>query len=225
VRPYVEYGNEVLKGRERCDSSDLIETQNISLYFATKIEQKRRTTKEEPVVNQEQNRSPQMPPDRLNDIGVLKRREIEARIVGPLLEALGNEFGRERVLAVARDTVVKIAHEQGAQLAKAVGGDSLAHLAGSLDLWKKDDALQMDVLEQTEQTLSFNITRCRYAELYRALGIPELGALLSCNRDFAMSEGFNPDISLTRTQTIMQGAPFCDFRFALKPKAGASSDR
>jgi len=29
--------------------------------------------------------------DRLNDIGVLKRREIEARIVGPLLEATGAE--------------------------------------------------------------------------------------------------------------------------------------
>ena len=38
-----------------------------------------------------------LPPDRLNEIGVLKRREIEARIIAPLLEALGHEFGRERV--------------------------------------------------------------------------------------------------------------------------------
>jgi hypothetical protein len=188
-----------------------------------KREQKQGTTKEETTVSQEQNPSPQLPPDRLNEIGVLKRREIEARIVGPLLEALGQEFGRDRVLEVARDTIVKIAHEQGAQLAKAVGGDSLAHLGGSLDAWKKDDALQIEVLEQAEQKLSFNVTRCRYAELYRALGIPELGALLSCNRDFSMSQGFNPEISLTRTQTIMQGAAFCDFRFVLKPKDKSSS--
>jgi N-methylhydantoinase A len=32
-------------------------------------------------------------------------------------------------------------------------------------------------------------------------------------RDFALIEGFNPDIQLTRTQTLMEGAPFCDFQF------------
>jgi hypothetical protein len=153
------------------------------------------------------------PVDRLNEIGVLKRREIEARIVGPLLDALGQEFGRERVLAVARDVVIRIAREQGNGLADAVGGRTLGHFAGSMDLWKKDDALAMDVVEQTPDRFGFDVTRCRYAELYRALGIPELGALLSCNRDFALIQGFNPDIALTRTQTIMEGAPFCDFRF------------
>lgn len=168
---------------------------------------------------QERDRSRQPPPDTLNEIGVLKRREIEARIVGPLLEALGKEFGRERVLDVARETVVRIAREQGTQMAQALGGQTLAHFADSMKFWKKDDALQIDVLEQTEQKFAFNVTRCRYAELYRALGIPELGALLSCNRDFAMSAGFNPDLSLTRTQTIMQGASHCDFRFVAKPKS------
>jgi hypothetical protein len=48
----------------------------------------------------------------------------------------------------------------------------LRGLAGGL---KKDDALHIDVLEQSEEALAFNVTRCRYAELYRALGIPELG--------------------------------------------------
>jgi hypothetical protein len=49
--------------------------------------------------------------------------------------------------------------------------------------------------------------------MYRALGIPELGALLSCNRDFALIKGFNKDAELKRTQTIMEGAPYCDFHF------------
>jgi hypothetical protein len=117
--------------------------------------------------------------------------------------------------------IIKLAQEQGEDLAKLMGGDSLAHLANGLEFWKKDDALQIEVLEQNDQQLSFNVTRCRYAELYRALGIPELGALLSCNRDFAMSSGFNPNMSLTRTQTMMDGASHCDFRFTLqssKPK-------
>jgi predicted ArsR family transcriptional regulator len=152
-------------------------------------------------------------PDRLNAIGVLTRREIEARILAPLLEALSEEFGRERVLEIARQTIIRVAWEQGAQLAQSMGGDDLAHFAASLEAWKVDDAMHIEVLEQNERHFSFNVTRCRYAEMYRALGIPELGALLSCNRDWALIQGFNPDVHLERTQTIMEGAPFCDFRY------------
>ena len=153
------------------------------------------------------------PADTLNEIGVLKRREIEARILMPILEALGDEFGRNRVFDVARRAIVGVAQEQGRQLAERMGGNSLAHLASALDDWKKGDAYRMDVLRQDAERFDFNVTRCRYAEMYRALGIPEVGALLSCNRDFALIEGFNPDVGLERTQTIMEGATHCDFRF------------
>jgi hypothetical protein len=156
------------------------------------------------------------PPDTLNDIGVLKRREIEARILMPVLEALGSEFGRERVFALARGVIVDVAREQGRALAGRMGGDSLGHFAAALEDWKKGDAYRMDVLEQTDERFAFNVTRCRYAEMYRALGIPEVGALLSCNRDFSLVEGFNPAIRLTRTQTVMEGASHCDFRFELR---------
>ena len=57
------------------------------------------------------------------------------------------------------------------------------------------------------------MTRCGYADFYKELGLPELGYLFSCNRDFAMAEGFSRDIRLERTQTIMEGASHCDFRF------------
>ena len=155
-------------------------------------------------------------PDHLNEIGVLRRREIEARILAPLLQALGDEFGRERVLELAREVIVQIAHQQGAQLAESMGGNSMSHFAESMEAWKKGDAIELEVLEQSDPVFAFNVTRCRYAEMYAQLGIPELGALLSCNRDFALIEGFNPDVTLTRTQTIMEGATHCDFRFRLE---------
>ena len=164
--------------------------------------------------------------DTLNDIGVLKRREIEARILAPVLAALGDEFGRDRVFEIVRDTIINVAREQGAQLAAQVGGNDMADFARALAAWKKDDAMQMDVLAEpvgiNDERYEFNVTRCRYAEMYRALGIPELGAVLSCNRDFALIEGFNPQIQLTRTQTLMQGAVHCDFRFARVCKTDAS---
>jgi hypothetical protein len=163
-------------------------------------------------------------PDTLNEIGVLKRREIEARLIAPLVEALGAEFGRERVLNIVRQTVIRIARQQGEQLAAQIGSVGLASFGDALEAWKKDDALQMDVLERGDTRLSFNVTRCRYAEMYQALGVPELGALLSCNRDFSLIEGFNSSVTLTRTQTIMNGAPFCDFRYEqLNPLAGGDA--
>lgn len=156
-----------------------------------------------------------MSADRLNAIGVLTRREIEARIIAPLLEAFAAEVGHERATEIIRCTIIRIAREQGARLTESMGGSTLAHFADSLEAWVKDDALQIDVLEQTEGTFSFNVTRCRYAEMYSELGIPELGALLSCNRDFSLIEGFNPQVRLTRTQTLMEGATHCDFRYSL----------
>lgn len=155
-------------------------------------------------------------PDQLNDLGVLKRREIEARIVAPLLQALGERFGRAEVLAIAREVIISVARAQGGELAQAMAGNGLTQLAGSLTAWKKDDAMQLEVLAQSEQEFAFNVTRCRYAEMYRALGLEELGALLSCNRDAALIEGFNPQVELTRTQTLLQGAPHCDFRYRVK---------
>jgi len=161
----------------------------------------------------------QLPPDTLNEIGVLKRREIEARILLPVVEALAKEFGRERVVSIVRDVIVEVARAQGQEIAARMGDGSLRSLSTALQDWQKGDAYRMDVLEQTEERFAFNVTRCRYAEMYRTLGIPEMGALLSCNRDFALIEGFNPDMRLTRTQTIMEGAPHCDFRFARRPPA------
>jgi len=155
--------------------------------------------------------------DNLNaKIGVLTRREVEARILAPMLDAMGEAFGREKVLEVMREKIVKIAKKQGAELAGFMGGVTLQHFAESLKFWTMDDALEIDVIEQTEDLFSFNVTRCRYAELYEKLGIRELGSALSCARDYALIKGFNPNVALKRTQTIMAGATHCDFRYCLK---------
>ena len=158
-----------------------------------------------------------MPEDNLNaKIGVLIRRETEARILAPLLDELGVAFGKDAVLAVVKSTIVKIAREQGKELSRQMGGNSLKHFVESLKYWTRDNALEIDMIEESENVLSFNVRRCRYAELYESLGSRELGTTFSCTRDFALIEGFNSDVTLTRSQTIMEGAPYCDFRYRLK---------
>ena len=156
-----------------------------------------------------------LPPDTLNSVGVLTRREIEARLLAPLIAALSAEFGEQAVLAVVRQTILTLARQQGAALAASLPVNDLQHFAQAMQAWNTGDALEQVILEQSDQRLSYDIHRCSYAEMYQRLGIPELGSLLSCNRDFALIEGYNPDIRLTRTQTIMEGAPTCDFCYEL----------
>jgi hypothetical protein len=158
----------------------------------------------------------EMPPDTLNEIGVLKRREIEARILAPIIEALGKEFGRPRVIAIVQEAIVQIARRQGRALAEQAGGNSLAHFRANKTNWVKGGALEIVERAATETTYDYDVTRCKYAEMYRALGIPELGVVLSCGRDAALGEGFNPALTLTRTQTVMEGGPRCDFRYRLE---------
>jgi hypothetical protein len=153
-------------------------------------------------------------PDTLTqDIGVLKRREVEARILAPVVEAMSQAFGHDAVMTVLRDTIIDIARTQGRELAEAVGGNDAQSFATSLEAWTRGGALEIEVSEETDARFEFDVQRCKYAEMYRDLGIPELGAVLSCNRDYAMAQGFAPDATLTRTQTILGGAPCCDFRY------------
>ena len=154
-------------------------------------------------------------PDYMNAVGLLNRREIEARLLAPLLEALCVEFDRERVWEITRKVIREIAYQQGVQLANSMEVNDIKHFALAQEAWKKDNAILTEVLELNRKKFVFNVFRCRYAEMYQHLGVPELGKMISCERDFSLIEGFNPKIHLTRSQTIMEGADICDFCFEL----------
>jgi hypothetical protein len=151
---------------------------------------------------------------------LLEQREIEARIVGPLFRAFAAELGQDRALAIVGQVIRELARQSGGELAQALGRQTLDAFAQTLDRWRENGALEIEVLEQTTEKLSFNVTRCRFAEMYRALGLADLGASLSCQRDYALAQGFNPAIHLDRTQTIMEGAHHCDFRFQFGGQSG-----
>lgn len=159
----------------------------------------------------------------INDVPILVRREIEARIAGPLIEAFMEKFGREETIAVASDIILKLAEESGQQLAERCGGNSLEHLSSGTGQWSAGGALKRDVLEKTDSKYNYNIVRCKYADMYKELGLEELGFIFSCGRDGKMFGGFNPNIKFERTQTIMQGAAYCDFRLSLDEGDAASS--
>ena len=154
----------------------------------------------------------------MSQVSILTRREIEALIAVPLIKAFIEEFGKEKTLEITRKVIESLAEESGRMLAEIVGGNSLEDLAKGLALWSQDGASESELVEITDKKIETNITRCRYAEMYKEHGMEEFGYLLSCGRDFAMVAGFNPKIQLTRTKTIMEGDDICDFRFETMEK-------
>lgn len=153
----------------------------------------------------------------IDEIGILARRRIEAEILAPVYDELKAEIGQAAAQALLGRAIRRAAIKAGEDFAaRAPAGPDLTHFQDIQRLWTKDDALRVEVLAATPERYDFNVRRCRYAETYRAMGLAEIGAVLSCERDGAFCEGYNPEIAMTRTQTIMQGADHCDFRYALK---------
>jgi hypothetical protein len=146
-------------------------------------------------------------------VGVLTRREIEARILKPFFAAVAAEVGEAKARALLARVVVGEARKAGAAMRARAGDDGLLAFAEQWEPWFRGGALETQELERSDDEWRFNVTRCRYAELYRALGMAELGGLLSCNRDAALIEGYAPGVTFERTQTLMEGAPCCDFRY------------
>lgn len=156
-------------------------------------------------------------------ISLLQRRGIEAEVLIPLIRRMERELGRELAHRLARETIEEIAQEQGRAVREALGRDDLAGFHEVRDSWGGAGGdLTIETRRADARHLDFDVTRCRFAELYRGLGAPDLGFLLSCNRDFTLSAGYSDRLRLRRTQTIMEGASFCDFRYTFQATGGAS---
>ena len=149
-------------------------------------------------------------------IGILQQRRIEAGVIKPLVKAFEQELGKEKTREVLAGVIKELAREKGRELAGAVPDQGLKSFAALHEPWRRGGALEIDVLKETDDEYHYNVTRCRYAEMYRELGLADLGYTLSCNRDASLIEGFSEDVAFTRTQTIMQGAAYCDFRYNRK---------
>ncbi len=149
-----------------------------------------------------------------NQMDVIDRRQVEALVLGPMLKAFQNEIGIEKTNEIARTVITSLAREQGAQFAQDIGTNELEDYALNKDAWRRNGALEIEVIKSDNREYSFNVTLCKYAEMYKELGYADLGEIFSCTRDFEFCSGFNSEIKLRRTQTIMGGSSHCDFRYS-----------
>jgi len=136
-------------------------------------------------------------------------------VLVPVLRALRAEFGNDKANAIVRQALRDWSKKLFAEIGDSIEGSprrKWATLRSALDDVTARE-VEFEILRQDKEALDIDVTRCRFAEFFRALGEPELGSLLVCATDvdiLAPSEGA---VSLERAQTIMQGAPNCTFRY------------
>ncbi|AVO46325.1 L-2-amino-thiazoline-4-carboxylic acid hydrolase [Phreatobacter cathodiphilus] len=156
-------------------------------------------------------------------LSMIEKRRIEAEILKHVYEQLKESHGVEVARSTIGEAVRRSALEQAARFAaQSPEGPSLQGFIDMQPLWTAEGALTVEEIGRTETTYAFNVVRCRYSEMYKAMGLGEIGALLSCQRDGTFCEGYDPKLKLERTQTIMQGASHCDFRFTYEADTSAA---
>jgi hypothetical protein len=155
-------------------------------------------------------------PDRLS---LLEEVKLQAEVILPILRALRAEIGKERADRIAGDALRRWARE----LYHRIGEEKSGTPRQKWDaVWADDmrprigDAVEREMLKDDGTVREYNVVRCQYAEFFRALGEPELGGILLCDSDFHIAEVGESDVEFKRTQTIMQGAPYCDFRYRFR---------
>lgn len=154
------------------------------------------------------------------DIPLIEQTKIQAQVLVPLVKALQVELGEQRANAIVRKAIGDIYRKFGEEWWRSQGNRSLGEkMASAFNTFAAGKALDYEVVKEAPDAFDVNVTGCRFAKFYKEIGAPELGFLLICSSDFPMAEGFGSDVQFTRTQTIMQGANHCDFRYQLK-KAG-----
>ena len=156
------------------------------------------------------------------EIPAIVKRKLQAQVIGPIYAEMVEQVGEEKASAILDSAIRKAAIAEGKEFAKKAPGGvtSMADFIKLYELWTADGALEVTVHEATDKVFNFDVTRCRYAETYREMGLGKMGHLMSCNRDGTFCEGYDAHIKLERKQTIMQGAACCTFRYwyeAAKP--------
>jgi predicted ArsR family transcriptional regulator len=151
-------------------------------------------------------------------LSLLDKTRIQAQVLVPVLRALRSELGKEKADAIVKQAL----RGWSKQLFAAVGVDGrprrkwAAMHTVMAEITERDVTVEMR--RHDKEALEFDITHCQFAEFFRALGEPELGALLICETDFDIAAAGGGEVSFTRDQTIMQGAPSCTFRYKFAPR-------
>ncbi len=153
-------------------------------------------------------------------LSLLEKTRIQAQVLVPVMQALRAGLGREKADAIVRQALRDWSKALFKEIGDGIEGSPRRKLA-TMNSALSDVTLQEVTFEmhrKDKEALEYDVTSCRFAEFFRALGEPELGALLVCQTDVDIAAAAGGDIHFNRDQTLMQGGPCCTFRYRFEPR-------
>jgi hypothetical protein len=151
---------------------------------------------------------------------LLDKTRMQAQVLVPVLRALRAELGKDKAYAIVKQALRGWSKQLFAAIGDGIEGSPWRKWATVQSVWGEVSGreVEVEILRHDKEALEIDVTRCRFAEFFRALGEPDLGALLICEADFDIVSVGEGEVSLDRAQTIMQGAPSCTFRYKFAPR-------
>ena len=151
---------------------------------------------------------------------LLDKTRIQAQVLVPVMRALRSELGRDKADALVKGALRDWSREVFAKVGEGIEGSpgrKFAKMNRALEDVTMSE-VTFEMRRRDKEALEFDVTSCRFAEFFRALGEPELGALLVCSTDIDIAAAGAEDVDFKREQTLMQGAKSCTFRYKFAPR-------
>lgn len=138
---------------------------------------------------------------------MLEAIKIQSKVVIPIVKALEAELGKVRAHQIVGDAIA------GAYVEYRQRRGFEADVHPGVEVDGPSFPVQKAVVEHTDDVYGHDITGCAFADYFNSIDEPEIGALMTCGVDYAAEALMRPAWDFERTQTRMQGASHCDFRW------------
>ncbi|MEW5919859.1 MAG: L-2-amino-thiazoline-4-carboxylic acid hydrolase [Bacillota bacterium] len=152
-----------------------------------------------------------LPPPPDPEIMVAQLTEYAARLFYHLAGTVVERFGEEGAQAV-RDAIHAFGVERGRRVRHKVEEAGLAVTQENEykyhDLPIGSSAWQGETRQENNCHIT-HVTRCPFGNTWKELGANEIG-LLYCDIDYAIWEGYQPQIEFQLTKNILKGDPYCE---------------
>ena len=148
----------------------------------------------------------------MNELTIYERMEIQMSYAVPLLRDLQAVLGTDVVLDALRQRLI-MQQERARSRARQPGAieEQAVKIGRDFERFATGGALEFSFVDSDAEEVAVDVTDCRYATMMAGLDATDFGPLLICGGDYAAAAAGG--MELQRTQTRMEGASHCDFRF------------
>ena len=130
------------------------------------------------------------------------------------IKTLQSELDEEELMRLLKIHSASIGRQVGERQAKNSPDATFQTFVATFRSPDFDKSLTLEIVEDTEKVFQLRVTECVWAKVYRDAGLGgEIGHAAVCNMDYYWPPGFNKNLKMERTKTLMQGDDCCNHRY------------